>query len=270
MSPHPFIETDINFIPTGVRNPESRYHSGTGETERNYENEARRVRVANGRMTQEAFSLDVQGFQLVDNSPTVLGPVVDDADPVIAERYHPEAKSVLQSVTGAKEVLIFDHTIRITGNEKGRHPVQSAHNDYTDRSAPVRLAQLLGDAEAERWLKGRVAQVNLWRPLVGPVNSLPLALLDARTVGPADLRRSALIFPDRRGETYGLSPSEGQRWTYFPDMTPDEAILIKGYDSALDGRARFTPHTAITLPGASREVAPRHSIELRAFLRFDQ
>lgn len=269
MSEYPFVTADISFIPVGVRNPESRYLSDTGEAVRNFEVEDRSVRIADGRRLQGDLSLDVQGFQFLTDRPTALGPVTEDTDPDIEALYHPEAEAILRAETGAAEVLIFDHTLRITGNEKGRQPVRSAHNDYTDRSAPVRLRQLLGQVEAARWLSGRVAQVNLWRPLVGPVSSLPLALLDARTVGPADLRRSALIFPDRRGETYGLSHSDAQRWTYFPDMTPDEAILIKGYDSAEDGRARFTPHTAFVLPGTPEIVPPRHSIELRAFLRFD-
>ena len=51
-------------------------------------------------------------------------------------------------------------------------------------------------------------------------------------------------------------------------MRRDEALLIKGYDSRHDGRARFTPHTAFqdphTLPGAP----PRESIEVRTLAFF--
>jgi len=32
------------------------------------------------------------------------------------------------------------------------------------------------------------------------------------------------------------------RWFYFPEMTADEAVLLKCYDSATDGRTRFGPH----------------------------
>jgi len=48
-------------------------------------------------------------------------------------------------------------------------------------------------------------------------------------------------------------------------MTPDEVILIKGWDSVDDGRARFTPHGAFPLPGMRDDAPPRESIEVRAF-----
>ena len=49
----------------------------------------------------------------------------------------------------------------------------------------------------------------------------------------------------------------------MPEMRADEAILIKCYDSAEDGRARFTAHSAFEDPTAPTDVLPRESIELR-------
>ena len=49
-------------------------------------------------------------------------------------------------------------------------------------------------------------------------------------------------------------------------MTTDEALLLKVYDSARDGVARFSPHTAFADPGAPSNAPPRQSIELRALL----
>ena len=48
-------------------------------------------------------------------------------------------------------------------------PVRRVHNDYTHASAIKRVRQLLGEAEAERRLKRRLAIINVWRPLFGPV-----------------------------------------------------------------------------------------------------
>jgi hypothetical protein len=45
-------------------------------------------------------------------------------------------------------------------------------------------------------------------------------------------------------------------------MRADEALLLKCYDSAQDGRARFVPHTAFTDPTAPADVLLRESIEL--------
>jgi hypothetical protein len=49
-------------------------------------------------------------------------------------------------------------------------------------------------------------------------------------------------------------------------MTPDEVLLIKGWDSVQDGRARFTPHGAFDLPDTPDNAAPRESIEVRTLV----
>jgi hypothetical protein len=56
------------------------------------------------------------------------------------------------------------------------------------------------------------------------------------------------------------------RWFYFPEMTPDEALLLKCYDSATDGRTRFGPHTAFVDPTTPADAAPRESIEVRTLV----
>ena len=55
-------------------------------------------------------------------------------------------------------------------------------------------------------------------------------------------------------------------WYYAPRMTPDEALLIKGWDSLEDGRARFAPHGAFDLPDTPAGAAPRESIEVRTLV----
>jgi hypothetical protein len=51
-------------------------------------------------------------------------------------------------------------------------------------------------------------------------------------------------------------------------MTVHEALLIKTYDSAEDGRARFTIHTSFNDPAASADSPPRESVETRCFVFF--
>ncbi len=52
-------------------------------------------------------------------------------------------------------------------------------------------------------------------------------------------------------------------------MDRNEALLIKGYDSLDDGRARFALHTAFDDPTTPPNAAPRESIEVRALVFFD-
>ncbi|MBV8574126.1 MAG: hypothetical protein JOZ58_03675 [Acetobacteraceae bacterium] len=78
-----------------------------------------------------------------------------------------------------------------------------------------------------------------------------------------DLIATDQVFPDRVGEIYHLAYHPSQRWYYAPQMTPDEILLIKGWDSLDDGRTRFTPHGAFELPDTPEDAPARESIEVR-------
>ena len=142
------------------------------------------------------------------------------------------------------------------------------HVDYTAKSGPQRVKDLLGEDEAARLAASgaRILQINVWRPIRGPVQRSPLALADASSVAPEDLIATDQVFPDRVGEIYHLAYDPAQLWYYAPEMTPDEVLLIKGWDSLDDGRARFTPHGAFDLPDTPDDAAPRESIEVRTLV----
>jgi hypothetical protein len=149
--------------------------------------------------------------------------------------------------------------------QAGSAELISRSSYHTARSGPQRVRDLLPE-EAEELLRGRVQVINLWRPLFGPLRDFPLAVADARSIAPDELVPSDLVYRDRVGETYSVRYSPRHRWFYVPDMQPDEALLLKCFDSALDGRARFAPHTAFQDPTAGPNVRPRESIELRALV----
>lgn len=54
-------------------------------------------------------------------------------------------------------------------------------------------------------------------------------------------------------------------WYYKSGLTPDEVLLIKCFDSKLDGRARRVPHTAFEVPN-TEDKEGRESIEVRALV----
>ena len=143
--------------------------------------------------------------------------------------------------------------------------------DYTVDSGPKRAADALGAEEVERVLSsgGRIVQINVWRPIRGPVLRTPIALADAGSVRPAELIATDQVFPDRVGEIYQLAHAPDQRWYWVPRMGRDEVILIKGWDSLDDGRARFTPHGAFQLEQQDADAPPRESIEVRTYLVFE-
>ena len=118
---------------------------------------------------------------------------------------------------------MFDHIVRNAARMAKGSPIKGyagrVHNDYTAWSAPQRVRDLMGD-EAEELLKHRYAEINVWRPIRGPLLRSPLALCDAQTLSEENLVASELRYPDRTGETYAVTYNPAQRWYYFPRMMP--------------------------------------------------
>jgi hypothetical protein len=230
---------------------------------------AQSVFIENARTSPQP-SLDREGFAFETNKSAVRD--FFDADEV-ARVYDPELEALLKARTGAERVLIFDHTLRrhVPGEDDRRggerRPVTRVHVDYTESSAPRRVRDLL-PGEAHRLLARRFAFFNVWRPIGDTVRDAPLALCDARSVAARDLVPAELIYRERTGEIYYVTFDARHRWLYVAEMQPDEVIVLKNYDSAKDGRARFTPHAAFLDPTAPPSAHPRESIEVRAIAFF--
>lgn len=225
------------------------------------------VNIANARPIAQDLSLDRQGFLL---RPQVTK-VTDFDDP--AQRrsiYDLEIADLVINSTGARDALVFDHTIRRTQHDDSsaetRAPVRIAHNDYTKKSGPQRVLDLLPKGASQAALTRRFSIVNVWRSLNGPILDTPLALADARSIADADWIATDLKYPDRTGEVYRIAFNPAHRWFYVPQLQGDEAILIKSFDSAENGIARFTPHTAFDDPSTLPGTAVRESIESRVLV----
>ena len=119
--------------------------------------------------------------------------------------------------------------------------------------------------EADALLAGRVQIINVWRP-IKTVERDPLAFANATSVPDTDLVPLGLIYPQRKGETYGVRHNEAHRWHYRSRLTPEDVILIKCFDSKTDGRARRVPHSAFEDPDTKEGTPSRESIEVRALV----
>jgi hypothetical protein len=269
------VRAPLNFIVPQDCKPSFQSAALTGgEPKVFFEIEAREVTIRDMRPLAHSLSLDRQGFELRHHK-TAVDDLYDDA--AIADVYEAELESLLKEATGADRVAIFDHTRRSDAasgadNPDGpRGPASRVHVDYTVASGPVRAADALGAGEVERILTagGRIVQVNVWRPITGPVQRTPLAVADAESVRTEELVATDQLFPDRVGEIYMLAYGAEQRWYWAPRIERDEVILIKSWDSLDDGRARFTPHGAFPLSDQSPDAPPRESIETRTYLVFE-
>jgi len=264
------VTADLFYIEPAAGRPRTyTYEPPDGLPRSNASYAPHHVTIADLRPIADRVSLDVEGFGLIRHRSDVRDFYNEQE---IRTRYYPEAERLLGELTGADRVLIFDHTIRrrIPGTDDRaanapRQPVPRVHVDHTERSGPQRVRDLL-PGEAEALLRGRVQIINLWRPIRGPLHDAPLAVADARSVNPASLIASDLVYPNRVGETYNVTFDPAHRWYYAPAMQADEALLLKCYDSKTDGRARFAPHTAFEDPTAPANALPRESIELRTLV----
>jgi hypothetical protein len=240
---------------------------GTGAPRRDGNYRRFAVKIHDARVLGDALSLDRHGFSLVRHD-TAVTDFYDDAQ--ITATYHAEMERLIKQATGAQKVVVFDHTIRVADRavERGlRAPVPTVHNDYTEKSGPQRVCELLG-AEAEPLLTRRFAEYNVWRPIRGPVKTYPLGLVDSSSIAPEDFAITDLVYEDRVGEIYQGVFNPAHRWYYFPEMQRDEAVLIKCYDSMRDGRARFSLHAAFEDPTSPADAPPRESIEILTFAFF--
>ncbi len=266
----PFVTAELNYLaPTPGKPRTYALDPPPGEPKSTALPEPHKVPVFDARLLTDTISLDREGFALVRH-PTRVKDFYDDQE--VTRVYYPAAEAFLTATLKADRVVIFDHTVRrrvegaadIRGGGP-RQPATRVHVDQTAVSGPNRVREHL-PAEAEELLKGRVQVINLWRPIRGPLRDSPLAMCDGRTVAPDDLVASDLIYPNRRGETYSVKYNPDHRWFYFPEMTVDQALLLKCYDSATDGRTRFGPHTAFVDPTTPADALPRESIELRTLV----
>lgn len=265
----PAVEAELNYLAPMAERPRN-YASNPppGTPRTNTAHEPHKLRIHDLRPVASGITLDGDGFAVVSHR-TAVRDFGDDRE--IRRTYYPEAETLVKNVTGADRVFIFDHVVRrhIPGaddyRDGVRQPARRVHVDHTVRSAPERVRHFLPD-DAEELLRGRVQIINLWRPIRGPVQDAPLAVCHGGSVAPQDLVPSDLVYADRVGETYSVTYNPSHRWFYLREMTTDEALLLKIYDSETDGRARLTPHTAFDDPTAPPDAPPRESIELRTLV----
>ena len=267
----PAVEALINYLVETGEKPES--YGGVSQTVADRQRKGTYVEhklpVYDARAIADQLSLEREGFILVKHETRVKN-FYDEAE--VRSVYYKETEELVKQTSGARRVLVFDHTLRsadsATREEKNiSGPVRNAHNDYTEWSGPQRVRDLLPD-EAEELLKHRFAVVQTWRPINKPVQREPLAIADGRSIGMTELIPSARVYPDRRGEVYHSTFNPQHRWYYFPNMQRNEAMVFKTFDSMQDGRARWTAHCAFDDPTSPPDAPPRESIEMRTLAFF--
>ena len=220
------------------------------------------------------LSLEAEGFRLVDHKSAVTE-FRDEA--AVKSTYLAEIRDLISRVSGASRVLVSPTAILRFGERSGEYrksfnsrPARFAHVDVTPVSAPRQLRAVLGpDAPMPR----RVIGYNVWRAISQPPQDVPLAVCDVRSIEDGDRVTADAMFDPEDGpgftfEAFLLKHNPRHRWAYFSNMTRDEALIFKNFDSAAD-QGGGVPHVAFDDPTCPDGVAPRASIEARGYALFD-
>lgn len=180
----------------------------------------------------------------------------------------------------------------------GMNFVRYGHSDFGPGYEPFfrrMLVHRYGVPEEQAQRCG-LAVANLWAPLDHPAYRDPLCLLDVSSLrdpeketvlitGAAAARRRESPTtakprpPDQLpsgGDAPSLAPvyAPHHRWVYCSDMRPDEAMVFKQYDfrkkTKASARATFHHSFPDRFYNDWKECPPRHSIECRVCLMFDE
>jgi hypothetical protein len=198
--------------------------------------------------------------------------------------YAAEVGAAAAKICGAHVVVPMGGMVRSSGLTSAtvQPPAAEAHVDFTRGCAERIAARLYRNAHPEGRPYQRFIAFSFWRALSPPPQDMPLALCEGGSVHDEEGTHNTKVDVDEipTGEAL-FAPIEGEelmaaatifhhspahRWWYFPDMTPEEVIFIKFYDSDHSGAWRC-PHTAFrdhTRPDAQQ----RRSMEFRAIAYF--
>lgn len=171
------------------------------------------------------------------------------------------------------------------------------HVDQSYRGAEQILFLNLPEEEAAKRIKKRWAIMNIWAPTLNSVSRDPLAFCDFRSVDEKDFRTVVANLPPPGEGDYGnvsknmshkpraeyssngdvapryevtnMAHSPNQQWYYASDMNPEEGWIFKIFDSKNDGTAKCAVHSSFPLKGQDEMGPPRTSVEIRAFLFWD-
>jgi hypothetical protein len=225
--------------------------------------------------------LDREGFVLVRHVSAVGDFHRLQEDPGVDAQYVEETAAMLTELTGAARVLMLGGGKKRYGESatdrlaplKNAKPARYPHADNTDASAE-NLANLF-DAFVDDFDLGaypRWAMYNVWRTFSPPPQDFPLAVCDARTIGPDDEVTVTAITAELSGDivhdTTSYVHNPAHRWHWFPDMTIDEVIVFKSHDTDPTKACRVA-HTAFTDPTCPAGVPTRASVEMRALAVFE-
>lgn len=202
----------------------------------------------------------------------------------------PEIHKFVKDLTGGDEVIIFGPVLRrvqsgpmdASINPVEQPPAFDVHVDYTARRANALADNLLKEqGTGKREDYRRIMMVNFWRAVSPGPQNWPLALIDGASVRDSEGIINELVYTDNIPARDQIPPTlpfdpmypegtlflhqEWHRWFYFSNMTRDELLVFRLYDSD-EGNAWRVPHCSFF--NEQQGAITRQSVEIRAAVYF--
>ncbi|MGE0828640.1 MAG: CmcJ/NvfI family oxidoreductase [Hyphomonadaceae bacterium] len=266
------VKSEINyFVPNGQRPVIDL--SGRERTNVNFA--PHQMEISDARGTPPSVSLRERGFGLFPHRSEHC--LETEFEPLLAG-YHPEMIAFLKNETGARDIIPLRNGLLVRRGARAAVPSRSkpahfAHLDFTETWANHFIyIGMAWENVKEIAPYRRFAIFQTWRATSEPPQDNTLAVCDASSFSTDD----AVVqdfFP--RPETVGiqfeaqlLTYNPAHRWNYYSNMTRDEVLVFKAYDSDKN-LPRFVPHTAFNNSAVSADAEPRASLEARFLAFFD-
>ena len=234
--------------------------------------ENRMVEVQNARELTNAPSLEKDGFCMMPHQSSVEN-FYDDNQ--ITKIHYPELEELLIELCDCKTVDFINMTRRSSAQDlqaknTSREPASVVHNDYSEQGGPIRFQQHISESDrSSDLLKNDFAIIHFWCPISSePVKRDPLAICAAGSAVEADFHAAERRAENRSGELYFATYNKNHQWFYFPNLTKEEPLIFKTFNSRLDGRAHFCLHTAFSEGDMNEHLPPRESMEIRCLVTF--
>ena len=255
------------------------------------------VTVYDGRQHEggvDGWDFDRNGLTMA-NAPE---PVADFTDrKLLAETYVPRVLELVKQTLGVSYAFSSGFQIRTETSGRGTGQdsyARFAHSDYgPEYETQIRrvLAHRFDVPEDEAQTRG-LCCVGFWAPIDRPAYLDPLCLLDAASIDSDRLPEQSIRLlysglslgrmnrdrpvderiPVPAGDVPSIAPiyAPDHRWVFFPDMSPDEALIFKQYDFRPDAESRVCFHNSFRdrFHEDWADCPGRRSIEVRILAAF--
>ncbi|KAF9025969.1 hypothetical protein BDZ89DRAFT_953355, partial [Hymenopellis radicata] len=157
------------------------------------------------------------------------------------DRCAKEACEWLKVFLGARACAPMNWNLRTTSDDDtlsnddqafktlAQEPSSAAHIDVNRERVADEVLKAFGPGTPYS-TANRLAMINIWRPLKGPVTDAPLVLCDGRSLDPVDLDQTTDMF----GGGYYVKFNPKMKWVYLHDQMPDEILLFRQFGQQYD------------------------------------